>query len=315
MLMMLCLTLLVVFKSNIFATEDNPYTSYVGGKGHTLVFQKEWNDGGDVSSRPESINFKVDLAYTETSGNYIKKDVPITLTAKNNWSYTYQDQYGFGAYGYYEGTLKELKVDGYKYDGENVEWKGYDSSGHGGTVIVTLKNKKEVNTGNLTVSKTVAGNAGEKNKDFHFTVTPSDKTISGIFGDMEFIDGAATIILKDGESKTATGLPSGITYEVTETEENQDGYVTTKTDDTETITKEGTAEAKFTNTKDVTPPEPEQPDKPQNLNTTDTPNQYSSNPSTSDQTNFEFYLSLLAMSGLLIKVLGVWRKKRANENR
>ena len=132
---------------------------------------------------------------------------------------------------------------------------------------------------------------------------------------MKFTDGEAAITLKDGESKTATGLPSGITYEVTETEENQDGYVTTKTDDTGTITKDGTAEAKFTNTKDVTPPEPEQPDKPQNLDTTYTPNQDSSNPGTGDLTNLGFYLSLLAMSGLLITVLGVWRKKRAYENR
>ncbi|WP_447512240.1 DUF7601 domain-containing protein, partial [Clostridioides difficile] len=67
----------------------------------------------------------------------------------------------------------------------------------------------------------VTGNAGDKNKDFNFTVTLSDKTISGVYGDLKFTDGVATFTLKNGESKTATNLPAGIDYEVTETEENQ----------------------------------------------------------------------------------------------
>ncbi|MBZ0675587.1 DUF5979 domain-containing protein, partial [Clostridioides difficile] len=108
-----------------------------------------------------------------------------------------------------------------------------------------------------TVSKIVTGNAGDKNKDFNFTVTLSDKTISGVYGDLKFTDGVATFTLKNGESKTATNLPAGIDYEVTETEENQDGYVTSKKDDTGTITKDVTGTAVFTNAKDVTPPEPD----------------------------------------------------------
>ncbi|MDC9240049.1 DUF7601 domain-containing protein, partial [Clostridioides difficile] len=112
-------------------------------------------------------------------------------------------------------------------------------------------------TGALTVSKIVTGNAGDKNKDFNFAVTLSDKTISGVYGDLKFTDGVATFTLKNGESKTATNLPAGIDYEVTETEENQDGYVTSKKDDTGTITKDVTGTAVFTNAKDVTPPEPD----------------------------------------------------------
>ena len=45
--------------------------------------------------------------------------------------------------------------------------------------------------GNLTVSKTVGGDAGDKDKAFHFTVTLSDKTVNGTYGDMEFVDGVA----------------------------------------------------------------------------------------------------------------------------
>ena len=106
-----------------------------------------------------------------------------------------------------------------------------------------------ITTGSLTVTKTVAGDGGDKAKDFHFTVTLSDKTISGKFGDMTFKDGVATFTLKDGASKTATGLPAGTTYEVTEAEANQDGYTTTVTDATGIIQKGNTAVVQFINSK------------------------------------------------------------------
>lgn len=105
--------------------------------------------------------------------------------------------------------------------------------------------------GNLTVQKTVEGNAGDKRKDFHFTVTLSDTSISGTFGDMEFIDGKAAFTLKDGESKTAAGLLAGMTYTVTETESNRDGYVTGTSGATGMIAKDTPATASFTNTKNV----------------------------------------------------------------
>ena len=49
-------------------------------------------------------------------------------------------------------------------------------------------------TGGLTVTKQVSGTHGDKDKEFHFTVTLDDKTISGKFGDMDFADGVATFL-------------------------------------------------------------------------------------------------------------------------
>lgn len=164
--------------------------------------------------------------------------------------------------------------------------------------------------GSLTVSKIVTGNAGDKNKDFNFTVTLSDKTINGVYGDLEFTDGVATFTLKNGESKTATNLPAGINYEVTETEENQDGYVTSKKNDTGTITTDVKGTAVFINAKDVTPPEPENPDKPYTPGITDTPNQDVLTPKTGDNTNLKFYMSLFIMSSLFIVILEVMYRKR-----
>ena len=108
----------------------------------------------------------------------------------------------------------------------------------------------EPGTGNLTVSKVVEGTAGDQTKDFTFTVTLNDTSLSGTFGDMIFTNGVATFTLKHGESRTAVGIPSGTTYTVTEAEANQDGYVT-KADGAEgTIVSETTITALFNNHKD-----------------------------------------------------------------
>ena len=110
-------------------------------------------------------------------------------------------------------------------------------------------------TGSLSVSKTVSGSAGETDREFNFTVTLSDDSIDGSYGDMSFTKGAATFSLKHGQSKTASGLPDGITYEVTEAEANKDGYVTSSTGASGTVVSGQTAAAAFTNTKNGgTPP-------------------------------------------------------------
>lgn len=114
----------------------------------------------------------------------------------------------------------------------------------------------EEKTGALTVSKTVAGNEGDRTRDFHFTVTLSDASVSGTYGDMEFTDGSAVFPLKHGESRTAFGLPAGVTYTVAEQEADQDGYTTAVSGDTGVITKEQTAAAVFTNTRESAPPAP-----------------------------------------------------------
>ena len=116
-----------------------------------------------------------------------------------------------------------------------------------GDVTVKVKNDRIV--GNLAVQKTVAGNAGDKGREWNFTVTLSDTSISDIYGDMSFKDGVATFTLKHGEQKTATGLPAGISYTVSEAE--ADDYTTQATGASGQIPAEGTATAAFTNTRDV----------------------------------------------------------------
>lgn len=128
------------------------------------------------------------------------------------------------------------------------------------------------NYGNLTVSKTVTGDAGDVNHEFTFTVK-LDRAVSGQYGDMRFDKGVAVIKLKHGESSTAKRLPEGIRYSVTESD--NEGYTVSAVGDNGSIRNGKTAVAAFTNNKDVTPVTPDTPktpDKPNTPTTSDTPN-------------------------------------------
>ena len=109
-------------------------------------------------------------------------------------------------------------------------------------MALTIKNRVKP-SGNLIVSKTVAG--ADKDRAFPFTVTLSDTTIAGAYGDMEFIEGIARFTLKHSESKTASGLPAGISYTVEEEESKE--YLVTKTGDAGVIPDGDTAYASFEN--------------------------------------------------------------------
>ncbi len=103
----------------------------------------------------------------------------------------------------------------------------------------------------LSITKTVKGSDAEKTRQWHFTVTLSDTSVSGTFGDLTFTNGTANVTLKHGETKTATGLPIDITYTVKETEANQDGYKTESLGDTGTLAADTTSAAEFTNTRNL----------------------------------------------------------------
>lgn len=145
-----------------------------------------------------------------------------------------------------DGKDLNLKFDGW-YTDEQCKHPFVD-----GTVLNTdtvLYGRWKATYGNLSVAKTVAGNNGDTSKAFNFTVTLSDTGINGTFGEMTFANGVATFVLKHGESKTAVGLPAGITYTVTEAEADKDGYTTTSVNASGSIIKNNTAAAVFTNTR------------------------------------------------------------------
>ena len=147
--------------------------------------------------------------------------------------------------------VEELDADGYTVTVTPAE--GAEGSISADThARVTFQNHKGSGgegVGNLTVAKTVTGTRGDREKDFHFTVTLDNESISGTYGDMTFRDGVAEFTLRHGASVTATGLPSGVGYTVTEEEAGEDGYTTTADNDTGSIPENSTASVGFTNHK------------------------------------------------------------------
>ncbi len=102
--------------------------------------------------------------------------------------------------------------------------------------------------GSLTVSKTVAGTGARPDDAFSFTVTLSDTAVAGAYGGMTFTDGVATFPLKHGESRTASGLPAGIHYQVREAAVA--GYTASSEGASGSIPQDGAAQARFVNRKD-----------------------------------------------------------------
>ena len=104
--------------------------------------------------------------------------------------------------------------------------------------------------------------ARETEKEFTFTLqlTNAGVTLEGAYpADINGTDttvavdasGKATFKLKDGETITINGIPDGTTYEVLEQDYSANGYETTSTLDSGEIIDGETAQAKFTNHRDV----------------------------------------------------------------
>ena len=79
--------------------------------------------------------------------------------------------------------------------------------------------------GGLIISKTISGDGAVETDEFPFTVTLDNAEINGTYGNIDFINGAAAFTLKGGESVTASDLPAGTGYIVTETDSR--GYAVT----------------------------------------------------------------------------------------
>ena len=245
-------------------TFTNTYTVTEEPKG-TLTISKTV-EGLPVKKLPASFTFTVVGSNTEQQTVEVKKN------ANNGYdAVTIKDM----PYGTYTITESNANVEGY-----NLTTSGLDNAvtidkenPNGKVNVTNAYTVMQPETGTLTVKKTVTGKGGDKNKEFKFTVTlvepqiivtPTSAPVSNMTpnsaapatdiktdGGVNFTNGVATFTLKDGESKTITGIPAGMGYTVTESD--NEGYSVTKTGDTGTIEAGKTATAAFTNNKDAAP--------------------------------------------------------------
>jgi archaellum component FlaF (FlaF/FlaG flagellin family) len=130
----------------------------------------------------------------------------------------------------------------------------------GESAAATFTNTR--NAGSLSIRKTVAGNTGETDRDFNFTIhltNPDGTAASGTYpmtggaaSEITFTNGYAGIALSSGEQATITGILAGSAYEVSEIEANTEGYATTSTQTSGGIVAGGDSLATFVNTRNAT---------------------------------------------------------------
>lgn len=155
-------------------------------------------------------------------------------------------------------------------------------------------------TGDLAVKKTVSSStASDKTQTYDIKVELSDKTITGTFGDMKFEKGVATFTLKHNETKTAKGLPQGVTYTVEET--NAKGLTSSMANGKGTIGKTKVT-ATCTNTRPTTPP----PSSPPTPSTSIQKSMLAKTGDNYDPTPVGVMLGL----GFALVAVGVYRRRR-----
>ena len=190
--LMLCMALLVLFGGDVLASAaDDPVASYTSYA--TLTFEKAWEgDETDTSTRPEEITFTVDLVDMNDSSKTVN-DLPITLTADNNWSLNltanywdlYKDVIGpngypssIDTYNYVDGSIDELNVNGYTPSGASVLM----------TDCVVDKNKRR--------------------NDFFYTITLTNKKLNPTYTTVQFKK------VWEGEDGDTSKRPEEITFTV-----------------------------------------------------------------------------------------------------
>lgn len=234
------------FHGSYIVSYPNDFTAVNTLQKVDLPVRKVWQDNNDNAGlRPGSITVElyrngIATGKTLTLGPNLAQRVWNFLTGSDDgWSGVFTDLPQYDIIGNpYTYTVKEISAPA----GYAVSY-GPDADNPGTYVITNTAQ------GGLSVSKTVTG-SGDTMKEFHFTVTLADNTITGPYGDMTFTNGVAQFTLRDGETKTASGLPGNLGYTVTEQEANQGAYATTTTGAEGVIPPGDTAQATFTNALD-----------------------------------------------------------------
>ena len=244
----------------------------------SLQVKKVWWDKGGDTARPEEITvglYRFDKAAQDYVAVKDPDNLTLTLKEENGWQGTFENLPEYYSDGNGDRGEK-IQYAVYELDSEDNPIKGTEGNNtlpatDGGSYTVyydgfTIHNVREVD---LTIEKTVTGDAADPGRQFTFEVgftydedmpagstgpyayTVYDaKTKEPVEGGTDTIPSAGgTISLTGGQRAVIEGLPAGTEYTVTEREANQDGYVTTPTDGKVegTITVGGDNTASFTN--------------------------------------------------------------------
>ncbi|MGN0363374.1 MAG: DUF5979 domain-containing protein [Bilifractor sp.] len=154
-----------------------------------------------------------------------------------------------------------------------------EKNGKQGWNYDVLIRPKAIPAGDLLISKTVKGNAAEKNRAFHFTIkimsADNDKTTESarpgvkrkVYLDPEeltyryensngtsgTVKSGGMVSIRPGEQVRIMDIPSGASYLVKEEEADQDGYQTSAEHSSGNISRKDAARTEFINARDRNP--------------------------------------------------------------
>ena len=220
---------------------------------------------GNCADRNKAFKFKVEL---KNGGNPVSGVYPLDGTAGSKTGTIVFDENGMASFELSDGesivitglpvgadyTVTENAYKDYK-PSDNGKYNGKIETGKTGeiSVVNTYDEKYDI-----SVSKTVKGNQGDKSKNFEFVLklTGSDGLVvpgsvdiekNGNFETMKVVDGEVKCTLSHGEKIIFKKLPAGVKYEVTETV--TDGYKMTCDNNSGVLRTNANIE--FVNTKNV----------------------------------------------------------------
>lgn len=220
---------------------------------------------GNGADRTKAFKFKVEL---KNGGNPVSGVYPLDGTAGSKTGTIVFDENGMASFELSDGesivitglpvgadyTVTENAYKDYK-PSDNGKYNGKIETGKTGeiSVVNTYDEKYDI-----SVSKTVKGNQGDKSKNFEFVLklTVSDGLVvpgsvdiekNGNFETMKVVDGEVKFTLSHGEKIIFKKLPAGVKYEVTETV--TDGYKMTCDNNSGVLRTNANIE--FVNTKNV----------------------------------------------------------------
>lgn len=220
---------------------------------------------GNGADRNKAFKFKVEL---KNGGNPVSGIYPLDGTAGSKTGTIVFDENGMASFELSDGesivitglpvgadyTVTENAYKDYK-PSDNGKYNGKIEAGKTGeiSVVNTYDEKYDI-----SVSKTVKGNQGDKSKNFEFMlkltgndglVVPGSVNVekNGNFETMKVIDGEVKFTLSHGEKIIFKKLPAGVRYEVTETV--TDGYKMTCDNNSGVLRTN--ADIGFVNTKNV----------------------------------------------------------------
>ncbi len=263
--------------------EPTTTTTYTDAK--TVTITKTYELKGEGSSPAETFTIKQDGDGKVTDGDATSAPALGTITAveyakgaagdeaKKTGTFTITLP-PYEKTGVYEYTLKEVAGTTagvtYRTDDLNLVVTVIEQGGlvrvagvhaeKGDKTKTSTFSDNTYTANNLSVTKKVTGNLGDKTKEFKFTVTfaaPEGKewkneiTIAGGSGaaDLAWTENVATFTLSDSDTVTFENVPEGVTYTVDEDDYSKAGYTTTGEVTEATAMTAEAAEVEVTNEK------------------------------------------------------------------